>query len=133
MDKVTKYIIATGVIVTIVAIVLIASLRISNTGTIKTLGLNCDTQVIDWGELAAGYGANYTIQVQVTDSPANLTLYTENWNPPNAADYIHLTWDYNGEPLQPTVWVPITLTLTVDQDITGISNYSFDIKIVAEG
>jgi len=133
MGNLTKFIIATGVVIVAVVILLVATTTISNIGRIKTLGIECDTRTIDWGELAGGYGANYTIQVKVLDSSANLTLSTENWNPATAADYIHLSWDYvDGTILQPQVWTPITLTLTVDENITGVSNYSFDIVIVAE-
>jgi len=134
MKQITKYVIATGIILTVIAVILLATVRIGNIGTIKTLGITSDTSQIDWGELAAGIGANVTINLKVDGSPANLTLATENWSPASAATYIHLTWDYvDGTVLQPNVWTPVTLILTVDDNITGITNFSFDIKIVAQG
>ena len=134
MKQITKYVIATGIILTVIAVILLATVRIGNIGTIKTLGITSDTSQIDWGELAAGIGANVTINLKVDGSPANLTLATENWSPASAATYIHLTWDYvDGTVLQPNVWTPVTLILTVDDNITGVTNFSFDIKIVAQG
>ena len=133
MKQITKYVIATGIIITVIAVILLATIRIGNIGTIKTLGVTSDTSQIDWGELAAGIGANVTINLKVDGSPANLTLSTENWAPASASAYIHLTWDYvDGTVLQPNVWTPVTLILTVDDNITGITNFSFDIVISAQ-
>jgi hypothetical protein len=134
MGNLTKFVIATGIVVTAVIIVLVAVSTIHSTGTIKSLNCECSVSSIDWGELYGGYGANYTVSVRVTGSPANLTLSTSNWNPSIAADYIHLTWDYvEGTVLEVGVWTDITLTLTVDPTITGVDSFSHDIHIEARG
>lgn len=54
-----------------------------------------------------------------------------NWNPKAASRYITLSWDYGGQSISPNNVVPVVLTLSVSKDISGITNFSFDIIITA--
>jgi len=60
-------------------------------------------------------------------------MYTSNWNPSNASDYMTLSWDYGGQSINPDEVVQVTFTLSVDASIDGITGFSFDITIVGSG
>jgi hypothetical protein len=87
--------------------------------------------VIDWGTLEPG--ATQTILVYVKnegDSPATLSLETSNWIPSDASEYLTLNWNYYNQIINPGSNTQVALTLSVDQSIQGIENFSFDISII---
>lgn len=87
---------------------------------------------VSWGTLEPG-------QTQTTDfyvrnegnTPTTLSFITENWNPTSAQQFIDIDWDYTGTPIDPDGFRHIQLELTVDPNIDGIENFSFDITIIA--
>lgn len=116
------------------------TLQIPTTGSIQTtegLGaysnLACTTPQtsITWGSLEKGGSTSVTIYVRNEgDSPQTLSLVTSDWTPTSAADYLTISWNYNNQPLNPNSVVQITLTLSVDPDIQGITNFGVNILIV---
>ena len=64
---------------------------------------------------------------------ANISLATENWNPSNASNYMTLSWNYDGQQLNPQEVAQITLTLNVSSSVQGIESFSFDIIISISG
>ena len=115
---------------------------IASTGTVKAVNVgvywdqNCTETVtsIDWGMLEPGESKNVTIYSKNEgNTPINLSLNTSNWNPTEARNYMILTWTYSGENLQPDQALPTTLILTVDQNVTDITTFNFDIIIIGEG
>lgn len=62
----------------------------------------------------------------INDEAVILSFITENWDPAYASDYMEISWDYDGTPVEPGNGLEITFTL-VDSSNTGIENYSFDI------
>jgi len=62
-----------------------------------------------------------------------LSMYTSNWSPLNASDYMILSWDYGGQSIGVGEVVRVTFTLSVDASIEGITSFSFDITIVGSG
>lgn len=83
-----------------------------------------------WGTLYPGSTANETIYLQNEGySPLTLSISTANYQPPMAATYMSLTWDYEGSLLQSGGKRPVTLTLSVSVDVENITNFSFDIII----
>ena len=113
---------------------------IHTTGTIKTVGvkiysdaaLSNELVKIDWGLRPPGSEVSVEMWVQNTgNSPVTLTFYTSNWNPATAGDYMTLSWDYAGQTINPSAAQKITLTLSVSAEISGITNFSFDITVVA--
>jgi hypothetical protein len=58
-------------------------------------------------------------------------MATGNWTPPEAANYITLSWNYAGQTLNPSEVLTLTFTLQVSQQITGINKFQFDIMITA--
>jgi len=119
-----------------------ASKTLSSTGTIQiqtTEGIGvysnswCTTpqSTISWGTLQPG-GIN-TANIYIKnegDSPQTLTLETSGWVPTSASNYLTLSWNYNNQPINPNAIIQITLTLSVDPNIQGITNFGFDISIV---
>ena len=115
---------------------------IASTGTVKAVNVgvywnqNCTETVttIDWGMLEPGESKNVTIYLKNEgNTPINLSLNTSNWNPAEARNYVSLNWTYRGENLQPDQALPATLILAVDQNVTNITTFNFDIIIVGEG
>jgi len=113
-------------------------MRVSSYGTVKTLGVSAywDENYtilvtdVDWGMLDPGSSNNVTIYLRNDGNiPINLTLSAENWNPTNASEYISFSWNYNGTPLNPNEVLRVTLTLDVDVNINGITDFRFEIII----
>lgn len=112
---------------------------LNSKGSVRTIHLDifwdlaCTnvTSSIDWGMLEPGETKNVTFYLQNTgNQPELLSLTTQNWIPPQATDYIGLTWNREGETLQPNVLLPATLTLTVAPDIIStITTFSFETVI----
>jgi hypothetical protein len=111
----------------------------SDSGGLKAIGievyrdssLTSKAITTDWGVLWPGAQKNFTIYVRNEgNSPVTLSMVTSNWTPSIASSYLTLTWDYDGRTINPWQNMKITLTLTVSPDITGITNFGFDIIIV---
>jgi hypothetical protein len=127
---------------TCVAALLTSETRIPSVGTVKTVGVGafwdvyCTSTVteIDWGLIEPGHQVNVTIYLKnESNAPITLSLHTENWNPVNASNYITLIWDYANQTVDPGAAVKISLTLTVSSEVTGITNFNFDIIITGMG
>jgi len=137
-----------SVLLSIVALAALASgffqssVRIVGRGTVKAVGVgvfwdsNCTNPVsfIDWGMVEPGSMNNVTVYVRNEGNvAAGISLASENWNPSNASDYLALSWNYDGQQLNPSEVVQVTLTLTISSSVQGITSFSFDIIISASG
>lgn len=133
-----------GALVVAVVILAIAyySVRISGTGTIKTVGvkvyadegLTKEISSVDWGAIPPGGTSAVTFWIKSTSTvPINLTLTTDVWNPPQAQQYLTLSWDYNNSTMQPNAVIVTDLTLKVSPQVSGITTFSFDMVITASG
>ena len=81
-----------------------------------------------------GSSTSVTVYIKNTgNSPVTLTLDTENWNPSSASNYMSLSWDYNGQSIDAGGVVQVELTLTVYSNVTGITDFNFDIVITGSG
>jgi hypothetical protein len=106
--------------------------RISNVGQVKSIGCTVDTDFIDWGLLAPGEVKHHTIRVTLTgDVNATLKLETTDWQPPEAQQYLFLSWNYAGQVLEPETTVIVDFALSVSQSVQNITNFSFTIVITA--
>lgn len=89
---------------------------------------------IDWGVFDPGSSDSVTCYIRnEANADSTLSMYTSNWNPPDAADYVSFTWDYGGQSITPEDVIRVVFTLSVAADIQGIASFSFDITIVASG
>jgi hypothetical protein len=111
---------------------------ISSVGTLKAIGIEVyenqeltnEATTIKWGTLKPGTAETYTIYVSNEGNlPLTLRLSTANWNPSSASNYLTLTWNYNGQTINPGDFIQVTLTLTVSSSITGINGFNFDITV----
>jgi hypothetical protein len=118
------------------------SRTLSSTGTIQTIGVGvytdyqCNTPLssIPWGKLEPGESQSVICYIRNEgNSPSTLSMYTSNWNPASAENYLTLSWNYNGQPINADASVQVTFTLSVDESIEGVTNFSFDITIVGTG
>jgi len=109
-----------------------------DSGKLRTVrvAIYCDSSInnplssIDWGNLEPGANKNIECYIQNIGNIASiLTLETANWNPPEAATYITLTWDYDEQTLNIDEVIQVTLTLTISENIQGITSFFFDITI----
>jgi len=131
------------VMIALVAVIL-ATLALGGTAptrcvaTVETMGVgvywdsDCSNGVslIEWGTIEAGSIKAVPVYVRNEgDMAVSLSLGTKNWSPPTASNYMKLSWNYNGQPIDPNIAIPVTLTLSVSSSITGISTFSFDITI----
>jgi len=121
---------------------LTSSVIISNTGSVKTIGVKvysdsgCTNEVtsINWGVLEPGSAKDTTVYVKNTGNAAvTLSLGTQNWNPSSASGYMKLTWNYGGQSISPGSNVQVKLTLTAFANATGVTSFSFDILITSSG
>lgn len=128
--------------VTQVTSLIIASKTIPNVGSLKTVGVGVyfDTALtnkvssIDWGALDLGSNKNVTVYIRNEgNSAVSLTMNTANWTPSTTSNYMTLTWNYGGQSVNVGAVIQVKLTLSVSASATGITNFSFDINIVANG
>ncbi len=115
------------------------SRTVSNAGTVEAVGVGvywdneCTSVLysVDWGVLEPGASKNVTFYIRnELSSVSTLSMYTSNWSPSNASDYLTLSWDYGGQAINPDEVIQVTFTLSVDASIVGITSFSFDITIV---
>jgi len=116
------------------------SRTLSNAGTVKAFGVGvyqdseCNNVLdsIDWGTLEPGSSKKVTCYIRNEGSSAStLSMYTSNWSPSNAANYMSLSWDYGGQSIDVDGVAQVAFTLDVAADIEGITSFSFDISIAA--
>jgi len=112
------------------------SIQIQTTGIAAYRDAGCTTRASDvpWGTLKPGSSGQYVFYIKNEGTTSlNLFLNTENWSPANAANYITLSWNYNGQTVAPNQVIQVTLTLTVSQSISGINSFGFDIVLTGTG
>jgi hypothetical protein len=147
----TKEFVVAGAVLTLVAYTLILSLagevfsavqtskKVSNSGTITAVGVGvysdsgCTNPLssIDWGMLEPGSSKDKTGYIRNEgNSVSTLSMSTSNWNPSTASNYMTLSWNYDGQTLNPNEVVQVKFTLSVSASINGITSFSFDITIV---
>lgn len=91
-------------------------------------------EVFDWGDLEAGQSYSDLILWCHNNGsiPVYLSMYTQNFNPPEAQQHLVETWDYNGIALPVNGTRRIIFTLSVDPDSPQFGLFQYDTYIVAE-
>ncbi len=111
---------------------------VPSNGSIKGINIGlyfdqaCTTPVesIQWGLVEPGATANKTVYVRNEgDTKTTLTMTLSNWNPTNSPNHIDINWNYTGQRLDVNQIIQITFTLSISENIQGITNFSFDITI----
>lgn len=96
-----------AIAIALVAAVLIATYRLSNTGTIITVGLTSSISNVDWGNMTPN--SSKTVQFSVTNTGSGigkLSMTTE-----NLPNYLVCTWDSENATIQPQQARTVTITL----------------------
>ena len=131
-----------GLLIGSVLAPMITQYRVSNVSAIKTLGVrvyydqNCTMQVasIEWGILEPQTSTTKTLYSKSLSNVAvTLYVYAENWNPPECEQYMALTANPNNAIMKPDEVVEVSLTLSIAQNVTGITTFSFDIVFNGSG
>lgn len=102
-----------------------------NVGVYSDSGCTKNLTSINWGAFEPGETKQGNIYVKNTGAlPVNIHMTTASWNPTNANGPIALTWNTENTALNPGSYVKATLTLTVADNISSITNFNFDIIII---
>ena len=89
---------------------------------------------INWGAISPNSSATRTIYVKNTgNTPITLSMTKTNWNPASANGPITLTWNRESTALTAGQVSTATLTLSVSQSISGITNFDVDVVITGTG
>lgn len=133
--------ILSGLIVANVSSLYQTSSTISSIGTFKAIGIGVywdadstnEVKAINWGFLAPGSRKSFTVYVSNEGNlPLTLSISDSHWSPSMASNYLTLTCSYSGQTVKAGVVIPVTLTLSVSESITGVSNFTFDITAVGK-
>ena len=138
----TSALIASVLVVGAVVALLITQTTIDGGGSIKAVGLGvywdsaCTTatSTLDFGQLEPGASTDFTLYLRNEGNSAlTLSMTTDNWVPTNAPDYLTLTWNREGQLVDPDDVMSFVLTLTAAADVQGINSFSLDIIISGAG
>lgn len=107
--------------------------RIQNQASIvSNEGLELSRSTIDWGNLEPGETKTENVTATNTwNTQVNLDINVTNWQPREAEKFIQVTWNYQAETLSANQQYRISFELTVDPDISGIEQFSFDIYVTS--
>ena len=134
--------VASVLVVSAVFALVITQVPIQGTGSVKGLGLGAywdpqcknATSSLDFGVLEPGSSKDFALYLRNEgNSVLTLSMTSENWNPVNAADYMALTWNREGQQINPDEVVGCVITLSVSENIQDISSFSLDIIISGTG
>lgn len=112
--------------------------QVRNVGIVRVIGVELYRDealteildIIDWGMLDPGENKSVTAWVKNTgNDDQKLIMWTEAWDPVSSSDWIILTWDYAMVWVPVDASIPVVFTLSVDANITGITNFSFEIWV----
>jgi hypothetical protein len=97
---------------------------------------NCMNPVssLDWGTLSPGDIENITVFVRNEgESSTVLALNVSDWNPLLAESYISIGWNYSGTAVPPGQVLPISLSMVVNETISGITNFGVNMTVSSGG
>ena len=112
-----------------------------NHGTIRTVGLeayqdaNCTVPLVEiqWGNVTPGQSYGFTGYLLNTgNANATLRMNVTNWNPANASDFMILTCDSENATLAVGTPRQATFYLQVSDQVSGVTDFSFLIFLIAE-
>lgn len=115
---------------------------ISSKGTIKAINVlvfwdEACTELctdVDWGALEPGDMVTKIVYVLNDGNTAlTLTIYAENWQPPEAEQYLTFTGIPDVDLIETQAVVRVTFMLSVDSAIENVDSFSFNIVVEGEG
>jgi hypothetical protein len=109
-------------------------------GILKTIEVNafldsvCTHPVtsLDWGTIEPGNTISKSFYLlNQGNSPVVLQSYAENWKSYSAEQNLVLSWNHGSQSLSPGEVIYVTFTLYVSPSIAGVTDFNFDVVIVA--
>lgn len=89
---------------------------------------------IQWETIDPGSSDDAVVYIRNEgDADVTLDLEATSWDPAAASDHMTLSWNYDGQSINPDEVIQATLTLSVSPSIDGITTFNFDIVITASG
>lgn len=83
---------------------------------------------LDWDEITIN-PVDTTVYVKsVSNSRVTLNIFLTDWNPVEISDYLTISWDYNGAPIDPGEIIPVTMTLSASSS-DDLINYLVENEI----
>lgn len=124
------------------------NLTLPTVGTVKTIGVEAcwdqnlenNVETIDWNTIWPGLTKNVTLYIRSASNVKTfLNLNTSNVYPAIFSEYLTLSWNYDGTPLDPNEIIQVTLFLSASTDgsltrylVTNkVKDFSIDINIAA--
>jgi hypothetical protein len=105
-----------------------------NVGVYSNSACTQNLTSINWGTISPNSSSTKTIYVKNTgNTQLTLSMTKINWNPANANGPITLTWNKEGTTLNAGQVTTATLTLSVSESISGITDFNVDIVITGTG
>lgn len=88
---------------------------------------------ISWGVIYPAQNVTKNLFMKSTGNVRSaVVMSTSNWNPTNTSQYISLKWNWATN-IDPQQIVLVIFTLSVASNIKGITDFTFDINVVAQG
>jgi len=121
---------------------LVTNKTLGNSGSVKAIGVavywNSDgtnpVTSFNWGMLDPNSTKTQTCYIKNEgNSVLTLSMTTSNWVPLNAPQYMKLSWNLGGQTLSAGQTKQAIFTLQIFANVTGITNFSFDVTIVGTG
>lgn len=85
---------------------------------------------IKWGNVSVGTAAEVTVYVKnLGQQPLILSMNTSAWNPTTASLKMFMLWNYDDNPIAAGSVIKLNLRLYVSPDISGVTNFSFNVNI----
>jgi len=84
-------------------------------GVIKQDSLSWDEikiEKLEWDEIAVEPISTIVYVKSVSNYRVTMDIFLSDWSPEEISDYLTISWDYEGEEMDPGQIVPVTLTLS---------------------
>jgi hypothetical protein len=111
-----------------------STIAVVHAGSVEGLGVGiywdraCTNRTVslDWGQVATGSSNSLTVYVKNEgNSAVSLWLSTSNWTPVRSSSCVYLNWNYSGQILGIGQITPLKLILTVNSNLTGVTDFTF--------
>jgi archaellum component FlaG (FlaF/FlaG flagellin family) len=105
-----------------------------NVGVYSNYACTQNLTSINWGTISPNSSSTRTIYVKNTgNTQLTLSMTKTNWNPAGANGPITVTWNKESTTLNPGQVATATLTLSVSESISGITDFNVDVVITGTG
>jgi hypothetical protein len=127
-----------GIAISLVLGLLLVPRPIRKAGAVTAVGVNVywdysctnTTTSMDWGTMNPGQTKSYIVYIKNSQStPLALGIDYSDWNPTNASNCVTPTWNCTNYNLNGGSVVAATLTITISQNASTVTNFQYDTTI----